>query len=69
MGLRAVLGGWRLTLMPDGKVPGVGVEGRTLTEWCGDLARREPEADERPEGEAMDALDVLEALECVCRCP
>lgn len=55
--------------MPEGRLPMTGVEGRTLTELCGDLPSREPEAEERPEGEAMEALDVLEALECECWCP
>ena len=52
--------------MPEGKDWPVGVEGRTLTEACGERPMREPEADERPEGEAMEALEVEEALEWVC---
>lgn len=59
-------GGRRETRIPDGKVPDVGVEGNTLTDECGDRPRREPEADESPDGDAREALEVLEALECVC---
>lgn len=59
-------GGRRWNLMPDGKVLVVGVEGSTLTELCGDLPSREPEVFETADGDATDALDVLEALECVC---
>ena len=60
-------GGRRLTRIPDGKGPVVvGVDGKTLTELCGERASRDPEAELRPEGEAIDAEDVLEALECVC---
>lgn len=49
--------------MLDGKVPAVGVEGKTLTEECGERPSREPEVDESPDGEAKEALLVLEALE------
>lgn len=60
-------GGGRFeNLMPEGNVLPVGVEGSTLTELCGDLARREPDADETPDGDASEVLDVLDALECVC---
>ena len=55
-------GGRLLTRTPDGKVPFVGVAGRTLTEVCGDRASREPEADDKPDGEATELLLVLEAL-------
>ena len=55
--------GRRWTRMLDGNVPVVGVEGRTLTEECGERPRREPEAEERPDGDASEALLVLEALE------
>lgn len=47
-------------------MPVVGVDGNTLTELCGDLPSLEPDAEERPEGDAMELLDVLDALECVC---
>jgi len=59
-------GGRRETRMPDGNAPPVGVEGSTLTEACGDLPSREPDADDNPDGDASEALDVLEALEWVC---
>jgi hypothetical protein len=55
--------GRRWTRMLDGKVPVVGVEGRTLTEEWGERPRREPEVEDRPDGEAREALLVLEALE------
>ena len=55
--------------MPDGKVVFVGVDGRTLTELCGDRASRDPEADDKPEGDATELLDVLDAFECVCWWP
>lgn len=58
-------GGRRWNLMPDGNVVLVGVEGRTLTELCGDLPSRDPDVDDMPEGEAIEALDVLEAFDCV----
>lgn len=46
-------GGGRLeTRMPEGKDWPVGVEGRTLTEAWGERPMREPEAEERPEGDA-----------------
>lgn len=60
---RAEGGGRRETRMFDGNEPVVGVEGRTLTEECGDRAMREPDAEERPDGEATEALDVLDAFE------
>lgn len=44
----------------------VGVEGKTLTELWGERPSLDPEADETPEGEASEADEVLEALECVC---
>lgn len=56
-------GGRRETRIPDGKLPVGGVEGRTRTEVCGDRAIRDPEAEERPDGEARDALEVLDAFE------
>lgn len=59
-------GGRRETRTPEGMEPPVGVDGRTLTDECGDLAIREPDADERPDGDAREALDVLEAFEWVC---
>lgn len=49
--------------MPEGKAAFVGVAGRTLTELCGDLAMREPEA---VDGLAMLALELEEALERLC---
>jgi hypothetical protein len=55
--------GRRCTRMLDGNVPVVGVEGRTLTEECGERPRREPDVEDRPDGEASEALLVLEALE------
>lgn len=55
--------GRRWTRMPDGKLPVVGVEGRTLTLECGERPSREPDVEERPDGEAREALLVLEALE------
>lgn len=61
-------GGRRETRMPDGSDPEVGVEGSTLTDEWGDLAIREPEAEERPEGDAIDALDALEVFEWVGCC-
>lgn len=58
------VGGGRLeNLIPEGKLPPTGVDGRTLTELCGDLPSLDPEAEDSPDGDAMDALDVLEALE------
>ena len=60
---RAEGGGRRDTRIPDGKVPPVGVDGKTLTDECGERANLEPEADDRPDGEASEVLDVLEALE------
>ena len=59
-------GGRLLTLIPEGKWPPVGVAGSILTEECGERAIREPDADDRPDGEASDALEVLLVLECVC---
>lgn len=60
-------GGLREKRIPDGMLA-VGVEGSTLTELCGDLPSREPDADDSPEGDAMEALEVLEAFECECWC-
>ena len=51
---------------PAGRVPVVGVAGNTLTELCGDRPSLDPEAEERPEGDAIELLDVLDAFECVC---
>lgn len=62
-------GGLRDIRIPDGNVEEVGVEGKTFTELCGDLPKREPEVEDRPEGDAIEALDVLDAFECVCACP
>lgn len=59
-------GGRRDTRMPEGKVLLVGVAGRTLTELCGDLPCRDPEAVLSPEGLAMLVLEFEEALERVC---
>lgn len=59
-------GGRRETRMPEGKALLVGVAGRTLTELCGDLACREPEAVLRPEGLARLVLEVDDAFERVC---
>jgi len=59
-------GGRREIRMPDGNVLEVGVDGRTFTELCGDLPRREPDVDDKPEGEATELLEVLDAFECVC---
>ena len=47
----------------------VGVAGSTLTELCGERPRREPDVDDKPDGDAIEALEVLEALEWVCWCP
>lgn len=63
---RADGGGRRETRMLDGNEPAVGVEGKTLTEECGDRAMREPEADESPDGDATESLEVLDAFECEC---
>lgn len=54
--------------MPEGKVVLVGVAGSILTELCGDLACRDPDAVLRPDGLARLVLDVDEAFECVCWC-
>ena len=59
-------GGRRETRMPDGNDWPVGVEGSTFTDACGERPILDPEAEETPEGETIDALDVEEALECVC---
>jgi hypothetical protein len=59
-------GGRRDTRMPDGKFPEVGVEGSTLTDAWGDRPILDPDAEESPDGDARDALEVLEAFECVC---
>lgn len=56
-------GGRRDTRILDGKEPAVGVEGRTLTEECGDRAIRDPEAEESPDGEATESPEALDALE------
>lgn len=63
-------GGRRWNLTPDGKVLFVGVEGRTLTELWGDLPPSlDPDVDDIPEGEATEALEVLDVFECVCWWP
>lgn len=56
-------GARRETRILDGSAPPVGVAGRTLTDECGERARR-AEAVERPDGDATEALEVLEAFEC-----
>jgi len=62
--------GLRETRIPEGNVGFVGVAGNILTELCGDFPpRRDPEAVLSPDGLARLALDVDEALECVCLCP
>ena len=56
-------GGRREKRMPEGMLV-VGVEGNIFTELWGDLPpSRDPEAEDSPEGDAMEALDVLEAFE------
>lgn len=59
-------GGRRETRIPEGNAGFVGVAGRTLTELCGDLPCREPEAVLKPEGLAILVLEVDEAFESVC---
>ena len=56
------LRGARTTRILVGKVELVGVAGRTLTEECGDFVLC-PETETA--GEAMEADDVEDALECV----
>jgi hypothetical protein len=63
---RAPGGGRRDTRMPDGKEVPVGVAGNTFTDACGERPSRDPDAEDRPDGEARDALLVLEALLWVC---
>lgn len=58
-------GGRRETRIPDGKEPAVGVDGKTLTDECGERPWREADVEERPDGDAKEALDVLDAFECV----
>ena len=57
--------GRRWTRMPDGNVPAVGVDGKTLTHECGERPSREPDVEDIPEGDgdAREALLVLDALE------
>lgn len=59
-------GGRRETRILDGKDPAVGVDGKTFTDECGERPIRELEAEESADGDATEALDVLEALECEC---
>ena len=56
-------GGRRDTRMPDGNDPVVGGDGKILTDACGERAMREPDAVDRPDGDASEALDVLDAFE------
>lgn len=59
-------GGRRATRIEDGKVPALGVDGSTLTDECGERASREPDVDDSPDGDATDALEVLDAFEWEC---
>jgi hypothetical protein len=61
--------GRRETRMPEGKVPFVGVAGNILTEACGERGIREPEAILTPDGLAMLALEVDDALDRLCAGP